>query len=79
MLPLTLLELVTFLIQIKSVQIPSRHAGCPFLVEFLQTRQSTFKISCQIAVIPDTDTQQNVILNTFLKIIIPLAEINQAV
>ena len=54
-------------------------AGCLFLVEFLQTRQSTFKISCQIAVIRDTDTQQNVILNTFLKIIIPLAEINQAV
>ena len=50
-----------------------------FLVEFLQTQQSTFKISCQIAVIRDTDTQQNVILDTFLKIIIPLAEINQAV
>ena len=49
------------------------------MVEFLQTRQSTFKISCQIAVICDTDTQQNVILNMFLKIIIPLAEINQAV
>ena len=55
------------------------YPGCLFLVEFLQTRQSTFKISCQIAVIRDTDTQQNVILNTFLKIIIPLAEINQAV
>ena len=39
--------------------------GCPFLVEFLQTRQSTFKISCQIVVIRDTDTQQNVISNTF--------------
>ena len=42
--------------------------GCLFLVEFLQTRQSTFKISCQIAVIRDTEFQQNVILNTFLKI-----------